>query len=152
VLTIISVSFYIYKQKDTKFKHIKGIIAKTMTWESVSCHPTVKQSIITALTNGNYGEHADLWRDRSWARYRIASNRQHLQCQQIPDGFCGTCKVCQRIDNHSYPDVIFMHPWEDWSKKGEKSTRKKVEYTVDHMREVQRFAQGHPYEADSKSF
>lgn len=127
-----------------------------MSWKTVSCHTTVKNSIIQSISNGVLGRtiliHGPSGAGQESVGYAIA---KHLNCKKVENDFCDRCYSCQRIEDKTFPDVLSMYPWDDWSDpnaKEKKQQRKKNEYSVDHMREVQRFAYMHPYQAEKKIF
>ena len=128
-----------------------------MPWDKVPCHSTVHKNIIRAISRGIFGRTSLIYGPPGAGQSQVAKAIvMTYVCQMNQDDFCGECPNCRKIEQGIYPDVIEMHPWEDWSedkKKLEKrKQRKKNQYSVAHMRVMQEQALHLPFEGEKKYF
>ncbi|MBN2325980.1 MAG: hypothetical protein JXR73_02420 [Candidatus Omnitrophica bacterium] len=134
-----------------------------MPWDNVPCHPHVSKIITRAIQRGHFGRTSLVFGPPGAGQGGVAlAITMTFVCKKAENDFCGTCPECKRIQDGVYPDVIEMHPWEDWSKgksnekdkeaPGKRQPRKKKQYSVDHMRAVMEHALHLPYEGDLKFY
>lgn len=139
-----------------------------MSWANVPCHPTVRKIVTRAILSGRFGRTSLVFGPQGAGQEDVArAIAMTFICLSVEGDFCGMCPNCRRIQEGIYPDVMEMHPWENWGdpeskaklekeekleKSGKQKRRKKNIYKINHMRIAQELAMHLPYEGDLKFF
>lgn len=120
-----------------------------MPWNQVECHPHVKQILLSLIAANKMGGTHLIYGPPQAGQLAVAEAiALTLNCKNQSNDFCGQCINCKRIIERQFPDVFVLHPSEDWYKP----ERKGQDYSIDHMRMVQEYAQSLPYESQYKIF
>ena len=130
-----------------------------MPWENVPCHRRVRNILARAFQREALGR-TTLVHGPSGAGQEVIARAitQTYTCKNHPNDFCGECASCRKIEGGIHPDVVEMHPWEDWSeennkeKQSKRKQRKKNQYSVEHMRVMQELAMHMPFEGEVKFY
>ncbi len=120
-----------------------------MPWNQVDCHPSVRAFLLSSLQKGMLSGTHLLHGPAGAGQLQVGRALvKTMNCQTMEHDFCGACNNCRRIEGKLFPDVFELCPENDWSDE----KRKGRDYSIGHMRAVQRTAQSQPYEAERKIF